>query len=523
MKKRALKTASVCVLGSVLALAGCGTAATNTNTGNAGNNGNDTGAAKTVAAKQVPAPFPGWVPGLPKITAPAGFNWKQFAGTHLTFISENTPPSSALADNIKLFEKATGITVTIEQSDLGTVAEKVALDFAAKSDKYQLIYPDPYQMLAKYSYDYVDLNKFNNDPTLPHIPGGLKDFIQSQLLVDGYMGNKDHLYAVPYDCPTMVLFYRKDIFDNPKYKAMFKKEEGFDWTPGPNLTWQQYYTIEKWINQKVKQGVIKGVKYGAGAQAKQYDSLMCDFSNVLAAYGGDYFKAPNLGSIGTTNPGKSLMDSPQAIAAATMYKKIVQAAAPGSTSWDWNGLAEAFAAGDIAMAPEWHEFASMIENPAKSKVVGKVGFAILPRGPVRSANIFGGTGIGISKFATPEQQKAAWLFIVWATSPQSQYMILKDKNGGETPTRYSVYNLPEIKKGMTPGTPESKAMPNLLSMQATLQAWKPQNVYMRPKIPQWPQVDAIVFTELSKMLANQETPAQAMKNIAQQSNQLTGN
>ncbi|MCL6633672.1 MAG: extracellular solute-binding protein, partial [Alicyclobacillus herbarius] len=404
-----------------------------------------------------------------------------------------------------------------------TVAQKVALDFSARSDKYQLIYADPYQMLAKYPNDYVDLNKFNTDPTLPHIPGGLKDFIQSQLLVDGYMGSKDHLYAIPYDCPTMVLAYRKDIFDNPKYKALFKKENGFDWTPGPNLTWEQYYTIEKWINKEVKAGVIKGVKYGAGDQAKEYDSLQCDFSDILAAYGGQYFSAPNIGSIGATNPGKSLIDSKQAIEAATMYKKIVDAAAPGSTSWDWNGLGEAFAAGDLAMAPEWHEFASTFENPAKSKVAGKVGFAVLPRGPVRSANIFGGTGIAINKDATPEQQKAAWLFIVWATSPQAQYMILKSKDGGETPTRYSVYNLPEVKKGMTPGTPESKAMPNLLAMKATLDAWKSQNVYMRPKTPAWPQIDNIVFTELSKMLANKETPAQAMKNIATQSNQVTGN
>ncbi|WP_067934148.1 extracellular solute-binding protein [Alicyclobacillus kakegawensis] len=516
MKQRMLKAASICMLGSLVTLAGCGTES------NSNNASQVTSGGKAASTKQVQAPFPGWVKGLPKITAPEGFNWKQFAGTHLTLISENTPPSSALADNIKQFEKVTGITVTIEQSDLNTVAQKVALDFAAKSDKYQLIYADPYQILSKYSYDFVDLNTFNNDPNLPHIPGGLKDFIQSQLFVDGYMGNMQHLYAVPYDCPTMILFYRKDIFDNPTYKAMFKKEEGFDWTPGPNLTWQQYYTIEKWINQKIKQGVIKGVKYAAGDQAKQYDSLQCDFSDLLAAYGGDYFKSSSLGSLGAANPGPSAMDSSKAIAAATMYKNIVQAAAPGSTSWDWNGLAEAFAAGDIAMAPEWHEDASMMENPAKSKVVGKVGYAILPHGPARSANIFGGTGIGINKNATSEEQKAAWLFIVWATSPQSQYMILKSKDGGETPTRYSVYNLPEIKKGMTPGTPESKEMPNLLAMKATLEAWKSQNVYMRPKIPQWPQVDSIVFTELSKMLANEETPAQAMKNIAQQTNQLTG-
>lgn len=66
-------------------------------------------------------------------------------------------------------------------------------------------------------------------------------------------------------------------------------------------------------------------------------------------------------------------------------------------------------------------------------------------------------------------------------------------------------------------------MPNLLPMEATLEAWKVENVYMRPKILQWPQIDTIVFTELSKMLANKQSPAEAMKAIAKKSDQATGN
>jgi len=476
---------------------------------------------KVDPGKLVDAPFEGWVEGLPKIQAPEGFDWKQFQGVQLNLISENTPPSSALAADIERFEKVTGIKVNIEQSDLSVVVEKVGLDINAKSAKYQVIYADPYQILSKNYKNFVDLNQFNNDPALPHIPGGLEDFFQSQLEVCGYMGSKDVLYALPYDAPTMVLAYRKDVFE--KYKDQFMKDKGYDWTPSANMTWDQYYEVAEWINNKVKEGVITEVKYGTGHQSKQYDSLMCDFSNVLAAFGGDYFKAENLGSVGTTNPGKSLMTSPEAIKAAEFYKKLLSIAAPASTSWDWSGLAEAFAAGDVALAPEWHEFSSMFENPSKSKIVGKVGWSILPKGPVRNANIYGGTGVAISKYASEKEQKAAWLFLVWATSPQGQYAILKSDAGGSTPTRYSVYKLPDVIKGMELGTEESKKMPNLLPMKATMDAWKMENVYMRPKIPQWPQVDTIVFTELSKMLAGKLSPEEAMKSIAKQCDELTGN
>ena len=66
-------------------------------------------------------------------------------------------------------------------------------------------------------------------------------------------------------------------------------------------------------------------------------------------------------------------------------------------------------------------------------------------------------------------------------------------------------------------------MPNLLSMKAVLEAWKPENTYMRPKIPQWPQIDTYIFTELSKMIAGKQSPEQAVKAIAEKSDEATGN
>jgi len=466
------------------------------------------------------SPFAGWVEGLPEITAPEGFDWRQFEGTTLNLISENTPPSSALAAEIGIFEEATGIKVNIEQSNLDTVVEKTALDFNARTANYQLIYVDPYQILAKQSRNLLDLNTFMKDDSLPQIPGGLEDFIQSQLHTDGYMADDEHLYALPYDSPTMVLSYRKDVFE--KYKDAFMQEKGYDWTPSAGLTWEQYYEIAGWINEKAKAGVITEVKYGSGHQAKQHDSLQADFSNLMGAYGADYFEGENLGSVGAAKPGRSIADRPEAIAAAEMYKKLLDVAAPGSTSWDWNGVAEAMAAGQIAMAPMFHEFSAMFEDPSKSQVAGKMGWSVLPKGSKRNAHLFGGSGIGISKYASEKEQKAAWLFLVWSTSPQAQYMILKSESGGSTPTRHSVYNLPDVQEGMKPGTPESKEMANLLPMGAVLEAWKSENVYNRPKIPHWNQVNTIIYTELSKMIADKQSPEETMRSIADMSNELTG-
>lgn len=469
----------------------------------------------------VEAPFKGWIEGLPKIKAPQGYNWRQFEGITLKMISENTPPSSALAANIATFEEVTGINVIIEQGDLPTVIEKVGLDFNAKASEYDIIYADPYQILARYADHFEDLYTFNNDPYMPQIPGGINDFIETQLEITSYFENKNKLLALPYDAPTMVLAYRKDVFQ--KYKELFQAEMGYDWMPGPSLTWDKYYEIANWINQKVKEGIITEVDYGTGHQAKRHDSLMNDFSNILAANGGDFIENNSKSSIGTTKPGKSAMDTTIAKQSVLFYKKLLQIAAPGSTSWDWNDLATEFSKGSIAMSPQWHEYSAQFENRKDSKVVGKVGWSILPKGSQRYAHTFGGTGIGINKYASIEEKQAAWLFLIWATSPQAQYMILKSKEGGSTPTRYSVYELPDVKKGMKPGTKESIQMPNLLPMQATFEAWKNENIYVRPKIQQWRQVDTFIFTELSKMLLDKQTPEQTVKEINEKINQSIDN
>ena len=106
----------------------------------------------------------------------------------------------------------------------------------------------------------------------------------------------------------MIWMYRKDLFH--KYGDQMSQDLGFDPQPSPSLTWDQYYQIANWFNENQDE-----VPYGTGHQARQYDSLMCDFSNILWAYGGDYFHSEEIGSLGTTNPGPCTLDEPKALEA----------------------------------------------------------------------------------------------------------------------------------------------------------------------------------------------------------------
>src|SRR4051812_734408 len=150
--------------------------------------------------------------GKPAPTPVSTDEWKQFAGTTINFISENTAPTSAIAANVKPFTDLTGIQVKFSQLELSALVQKVALDFASGIGAYDVVYADPYQVLAPYSVAMAELSRFNDDPNLPKVQD-LQDFIPTQLDAAGRFVDRQKIYALPYDAPTLIWMYRKDILE----------------------------------------------------------------------------------------------------------------------------------------------------------------------------------------------------------------------------------------------------------------------------------------------------------------------
>ncbi|WP_326819329.1 extracellular solute-binding protein [Streptosporangium sp. NBC_01756] len=429
-----------------------------------------------------------------------GDQWRQFKGATLNFISENTAPTAAIAANIRPFVDLTGISVNIVTLELTALVQRVALDLASGRAQYQVVYADPYQVLAPYQRGLVDLRSLQADPALPDLPGGITDFIPTQLDAAGRFIDPGAVYALPYDAPTMIWQYRRDLFD--RYRSRMANDLGFDPTPGGDRTWEEYFEIARWFNKNA----TSDVKYGTGHQARQHDSLMNDFSNVLWSYGGDYFDdGKEVGRMGSRDPGPCRLDSAAAIAGAEFYNRLLGIADPASRTWDWDGVGAAFRAGQLAMCPNWHEYAASNEEV----LPGKVDYAPLPKGPAGTANMYGGTGVAISANTLPHERGAAWLFLVWATSPQTQLANLRSKAGGGTPTRTSVYELPEVRAAEKRPSP----MPNMLTAAAVRQAWQSDRIGLRPKIPMWNECNTAIFTQLSRMLTGSGSPEEAMRSI----------
>ncbi len=446
---------------------------------------------------------------------PEGYDIRQFEGTTLRFIVENNRHATILLNKSQEFSDLTGINIKIIAVDFDTLVQKINLDFISKAGQYQIVYVDPYQTLNRFHDCFEVLNAYNEDPAMPHIKGFMGDFSDFQTETISCFEDKDNIYTIPFDSTTMILFYRTDIFE--KYKDKFFAEKGYDWTPGSkNFTWERYIEVAKWIDDNVPD---EEVEYGCGAMAQEHNSIYCEFSNILSAYGGDYFGDTNIGTLGLKSFRNINVMNDSFVKALDIYKQLVDAAAPESVNWNWTDSSNAFRSGDIAMMLNWDENYPYLSDSEDSQVSGNVGCAILPYGDTKSANIFGGSGIGINKFATQGDKEAAWLYIVWATSQEMQREVLINPEGGNLPSRLSVYEEPDIKRELE-SADQADEMLNIDLIQTVLEAWEPENLYLRPKVSNFYSVEKVLNKNLHDFVSDKNSDSrQVSQNIYQE---LTG-
>lgn len=416
------------------------------------------------------------------IEAPGDFNWRQNEGVILNFICEDNINANILSKEVEKFTEVTGIRVNIKRMDFNTLEEKINMEFISKTAQYDLIYVDPYKTLNRFSEGLEDLNLYESDGNLPHIVGGIESFSNEQLEICSYFEDKDKLLSIPFDSTTMILFYRKDIFED--YRDEMIEDLGFD--PNPNseyFTWDQYIAVSRWITNNIRSSDIG---YGSITMAAKHNSIYTAFSTVLSAYGGDYFSNPKIFDLGNGTGTQLQSRTTEFTTALKKFKEIIALNPENNQGITWDGATNLFTEGKAAMMINWDENVSAVEN---SSIAGKVSYSVLPRGSVRSANIYGGSGIGINSYSSSRKKLAAWMFIVWATSPKVQMKSFLGKDGGSLPTRTALID--RIEKDYATSMPQVTAM---------IKSQKKEYAYYRPKIKNGYDFEDVIISNLFEMV-----------------------
>ncbi|WP_431268240.1 extracellular solute-binding protein [Dankookia sp. P2] len=140
-----------------------------------------------------------------------------------------------------------------------------------------------------------------------------------------------------------------------------------------------------------------------------------------------------------------ITDTPDAIWAGETYRKFIRdLSPPGSIGFNWNECQTTFMQGRAAMWVDGIGFAAPLEDKARSRIAGKVGYAVVPRGPGPNHHcaLFG-AGYGIPEAS--KKKGPAWFYIQWALGKANQLKWLT--SGAGVPARSSPFRNEEAIAG----------------------------------------------------------------------------
>jgi ABC-type glycerol-3-phosphate transport system substrate-binding protein len=221
------------------------------------------------------------------------------------------------------------------------------------------------------------------------------------------------------------------------------------------------------------------------------------YSSIFREFGGEWFKDKRI-----------TVNGPEAEAALNWYVDVMRKYAPAAAqNWNWPDIADAFSQGTIGTYIDAHSSASVVNNPEKSKVIGKVAYARWPKGPSgkRVTSIWN-WGFPINAAMPEKRKKATWLFIQWAASEETQARTAHKFPGPAKRSgvnRLSVWRDPDYVKLMR-GFGDNFVEATMESLQ------NDTDVDWRPRVPQWPAIGDTLATAVQSALAGQATAKAAL-------------
>lgn len=419
--------------------------------------------------------------GLALSTAAAFANpYAEYEGTTLIVNFPAHPHYNAVMKVLPEFTAETGIEVEVDMLPYLKMRERQTLELAQEEGAYDLI---GYVVFSKADYVYADqlenLARFFMNPKLSD-PG-----YDAADLIDGYVQNigvaggakgylpgpTSSLYGLPSGSETSVLMYRKDVFE--KHGIAVPE------------------TYDDLLAATCKIPEVEPGMGGMASRAASGHQASHAFLLHLAPLGGRVFDAE-------WNP---IINNAAGVQAANALKTIVDCGPEGSSAFGPSEAANAFATGKAAMFMDSIAFAPGFENPEKSSVVGKVGYALHPEG-VRRGSQTGGFGIALPKNGT--NKEAAFLLMQWMTSKAGDKKIAM---AGGNPSRFSTYADAEVQAKF----PFAKAFGEAL---------KHADPDWRPIIPPWGKINADIGTTMSKVLTEGLDPQEALDGVAERARDL---
>ena len=347
--------------------------------------------------------------GLPYSGANAQSRYAKYAGKTVTINIPAHPHYDAMIKLLPEFTKETGIKVEIDKLAIGRLKEKQLLEMAKPQGDYDLAC-----YIVMWKTEYVSknlvlpLDAFFNNPALADPAYDMKDIIPIYLENLGLVGGPKgylagpgaKLYGLPYGAETSVLAYRRDVFA----KLNLKVPETYD-------------DFSKALRVLKDQSGIGALTSRGQAGHQAVHAWLLHLNPLGGAIFDDNWKPR--------------FNDKAGVAALKFLQDVVATGPAGIAGYGQGESNTAFLQGQAAMYLDSTSFAGVVNDPARSKVVGNVSWALHPQG-VKRASQSGGLGLTIPKNA--KNADAGFLLMQWLTSKQQDKAVAKL---GGAPTRNS--------------------------------------------------------------------------------------
>lgn len=258
-----------------------------------------------------------------------------------------------------------GTKINIIEIPFGSLYEKLSTSFMTNTAAYDaIIYPSNW------------LSDFIKGGYVISLEPYLKDKDNWDGIIPAVAGMQvyeDERYAIPLDGDSIILYYRKDALENEEYKKQFEEKYGYPLTVPQ--TWTEYQDVAEFFNGWDWDGDGE-VEYGTLEALAPKDVGGYIFWTRAMAYAAH-----------PDTPGYSFFDpetmEPQAnnpayVRALEEWVAIKDFGPPNMVNYGGGEQRGNFAAGQSAMAIDWHDTGVMAQDAENSVVKEVVGYALAP-------------------------------------------------------------------------------------------------------------------------------------------------
>ena len=276
---------------------------------------------------------------------------------------------------------------------------------------------------------------------------------------------QDKYYGVPWYPSTKLFYFNSDML--AKAGA----------TSADLNTWDGVLKVAKKIKAE------QGVQYPIAWSWAQAEALICDYAQLLGAFGGEF----------TDDAGNLIINKAPGVEALTWMKETIDEGLtnPSSTTFLEDDVSKTMASGQAAFGLNWESTFRDLNDASISSVVGNVGVLPTPEGASGDRpGVNGAMALAIT--SKSKHQDAAWKFIEFVSSQSEQ-------------EKFVTSTMPSWKTSYDDSS-VTKANPEVFKAAAVAYA----SGILRPQVPNYSAVSQIIQVELQNALLGTKTPQQAM-------------